>query len=119
MAVLTRVSDGFDGLREYLGDIAIAADQIFVKVPARHILRSRVGRPFVERMGIRPVYGGFGRDWKGNSIVALRGLRDLGRAVGFLWPEVARGDTDHHQAPAPKLRPQFVQSGVLRRETAQ
>src|SRR5207244_12560116 len=83
----------FDGLREYLGDIAVAADQIFVKVPARHILRSRVGRPFVERMGIRPVYGGFGRDWKGNSIVALRGLRDLGRAAGFLCAEVVRGDT--------------------------
>jgi hypothetical protein len=41
------------GLGEHVGDIAVAADQIFVKVPARHILWSDIGRPFVERMRIR------------------------------------------------------------------
>src|SRR5258705_11361392 len=61
----------FDGFGKYLGDIAVATYQIFVKVPARHLLRSRVGRPFVERMGIRALYHGLCRDRKGNSIVVL------------------------------------------------
>jgi len=69
-------------------------------------------------MGIRPVYGDFGRDRKGNSIVALRGLRDLGRAAGFLCAEVVRGSADKSSGLA-KLGPQFLQSGILRRETAQ
>src|SRR6266478_9659250 len=81
----------FDGLREYLGDVAVAADQIFVKVPARDVLRSRIGGPFVEWMHIRALYGGFRGDGKGDPILVLRGLRDLGRASRLLSPEIVRG----------------------------
>src|SRR6202035_6045514 len=56
----------FDGLGKHRGDVAVAADQVLVKVPARNILGPRVRSPFVERMGVRALYNGFGGDRKGN-----------------------------------------------------
>src|SRR6476469_7193043 len=37
----------FDRFREYVRDVAIPADQVFVEVPAWNILRPRLRRPFV------------------------------------------------------------------------
>ena len=119
MAVLTRVSVGSTVSGNDLGDIAVAADQIFVEVPARDILRPRFGGPFVERMRIRALHDGFCRDRKGNAILVLRGLRDLGRAAGLLSAEIVGGNADDHQAAVVKLGPQLLQSGILRREAAQ
>ena len=73
----------FDGLRKYLGDIAVATDQIFVKVPARNILRSRIGGPFVEWMRIRALYSGFRSDGKGDPILGLPFANVLLKSLRF------------------------------------
>jgi hypothetical protein len=50
---------------KHLRDVAVAAHQVFVEVPAWNILRPRAGRPLVEGMRIRTVDHGLGRDQKG------------------------------------------------------
>src|SRR5437879_3498229 len=86
-------------------DAAAAADQILWKVPARHVLGPRFRSPFVERMRLRPCHHGLCRNRKGNAIVVLRGLRDLGRAAWFLAAEIVGGNSDDGKAAVVKLGP--------------
>src|SRR5450631_189274 len=108
-----------DGRRERLGDVAVAPDQIFVKVPAWNIVRPCLRGPSVERMRVRTFDDNFGRDRKGNAILVLCGLGDFGCAARLLAAEIVGGNADHHQASVVKLAPQFLQSAILRRVTAQ
>src|SRR5713226_6946531 len=108
-----------DGRRERLGDVAVAPDQIFVKVPAWNIVRPCLRGPSVERMRVRAFDDSFGRDRKGNAILVLCGLGDFGCAARLLTAEIVGGNADHHQAAVVKLAPQFLQSAILRRVTAQ
>jgi hypothetical protein len=71
---------GIDNFRGRVGDAAVAPDQIFVKVPARHILWPEVRRPLIERMRIRSLHG-LRRSRKGNPILMLRRLRSGSREV--------------------------------------
>src|SRR5215475_1459684 len=47
-----------DGGRKDVRNIAVTADQIFVKVPFRHISGPRIGGPSIEGMCLRPDYDG-------------------------------------------------------------
>src|ERR1700738_1271564 len=82
---------GFDGLCKNLRDVAVAADQVLVKVPARDVLRPRLGGPFVERVGVRALDRGFCRDRKGNAMM-LRGAADFGGATRLLAAEIIGGN---------------------------
>jgi hypothetical protein len=57
-----------DGGGKDFREIAVTADQIFVKVPARNLVRPRLRRPFVEGVRVRPDNDGLGRDREGNPI---------------------------------------------------
>ena len=67
-------------------------------------------------MRIGGLYNGFGGDRKGNAILVLGGLGDFRRATGLLSTEIVGGNADDDQAAAVKLGPQFLQTGILRRE---
>src|SRR3984957_20164621 len=109
---------GVDALRKDLGEITVTANQILVKVPARNILRSRIGSPFVKGMRIRALHDRLGRNREGHSILVLRGFRDLGGAAGFLFSEIIGGNADNHQASIVEFGPQLLQPGILRGEAA-
>ena len=117
MAVFTRVSGG-STVREYVRDIAVAANQVFVEVPARNILRPCLRRPFVERMRVRAFDHGLRRNREGDAVLVLRGLGDLASAARFLPAEIVGGNADDRQAATVKFGPQFLQAGILRRESA-
>ena len=45
----------FDRRREYLRDVAVASNQIFVEVPFRDVMGARLGSPFVEGVPLGPI----------------------------------------------------------------
>src|SRR5277367_1797398 len=67
----------FDLRGETRGDLAIAADQVFVEVPPRRIERPLAGHPFVERMGIGTADLGLCGDREAGAVLVLGGLRDV------------------------------------------
>ena len=52
--------------------MAVAADQIFVKIPARGLKRALARRPFVERMRARSFHLRLGRKREADAIFAVR-----------------------------------------------
>src|SRR5262249_23773694 len=99
---------------KYIGDIAVAADQVFVEVPLRHIPGPSFRGPFVEWMRVRPGHPGLGRDREGDAILVMGGLGDLGRATRFLAAEIVGGNADHAEAAALKFAPDLLQPRILR-----
>src|SRR5262245_37829176 len=81
---------GVDRLGEDIRNVAVAADQVFVEVPARNILRSCFRRPFVERVCVWPPDDSLGRDRKADMML-LRGRGDLAGAAGLLIAEIVGG----------------------------
>ena len=55
------------------------------------------------------------------TTAVVAGLRETSGGPGrdrFLAPEIIGGNADNREAPGVKLRPQFLQAGILRCETA-
>src|SRR4029453_15546839 len=100
------------------GNISLAANKVFVEVPARNLLRSRLGRPFVEGMGIRSLDDNLARDREGDAVMLLCRLGDLLGPARFLSTEIVGGHADDDEAAIAKLAPQFLQAGKLRGEAA-
>ena len=89
-----------------------------MKVPLRNLARAFGGGPFEERMRIRALHHGLGGDRKLHAILMVRGFRDLFRFARLLSAKIVRRHGDDHQPAVMKPRPQFLQSGELRREPA-
>src|SRR5262245_15885454 len=98
--------------------MAVTPDEIFVKIPAWRLERALAGRPFVERMRARTLHLRLGGEGETDSVLAVRGLDDVGRTAGFLAAEIVRRHADDHQ-PAPVVAlPQLPQPGILRGKAA-
>jgi hypothetical protein len=65
---------GFHGGGEGRLQAAVAADQIFMEIPARGFQRALLRRPFVERVGVLALDRGLFGERKGNMVVALGGF---------------------------------------------
>src|SRR5262245_44284248 len=99
--------------------MSVAADQIFVKIPARRLERAFAGGPFVEGMRTRPLHLRLCGKRKADAVLAVCSLRDLGRAAGLLAAEIVRGYADDHQAALVVAPPELLQTGILGRVAAE
>src|SRR5262245_9717742 len=63
--------------REHGGDAAVAPDQVFVEVPARHFEGTLGSGPLVERMRVRAAHLGLGGERKAHAVLIMRGRHDL------------------------------------------
>src|ERR1035437_5117275 len=79
---------GFHGGSKGRLQVAVAADQIFMEIPARGLQRALLRRPFVERVGVLALDRDLFGDWEGDMVVALGGLLDLTDAARLLAAEV-------------------------------
>src|SRR6476660_2023342 len=95
------------------GDMAIAADEIFVKVPARRFERTLIRRPFVEGMRVRSLKLCFCSKREADAVFAVRRLYDVVRTAGLLAAEIVRRHTDDHQPALMIARPKLLQAGIL------
>ena len=90
---------GFDGFREDIGDVAVAADQVFMKVPARYILRPSLGGPLIERVRVGALHGRLGSDGKGDAMVL--GVLLISLAPPGSWPPKSLDGTPSIISPRP------------------
>ena len=74
--------------------MAIAPDQVFVKIPARRLDRTFGRRPFVERMLVPDPAPGLRGKRKGHAVVVMRGLHDVDRRARFLAAEIVGRHAD-------------------------
>src|SRR3954470_5701444 len=93
--------------------MAIAADEIFVKVPARRFERTLIRRPFVEGMRVRSLKLCFCSKREADAVFAVRRLDDVVRTAGLLAAEIVRRHTDDHQPARMIARPKLLQAGIL------
>src|SRR5882672_6381635 len=104
--------------REYGGDTAVAADQIFMEVPAWYLKRALGGGPFVEWMQVGAAHLGLGGEWKAHAVFIVRGVHDVDWCAGLLAAEIVRGHADDFQPLAVVARVELLQAGELRRVAA-
>src|SRR5450759_5106220 len=105
---------GFHGGGKGRLQTAVAADQIFMEIPARGLQRAFLCRPFVERMGVRALDRDLFGEREGDMVVALGGLlvvyrvRECGSAARcyVFFPDL-RADGQRSSARA------FVRAGRL------
>src|SRR5262245_39779136 len=63
--------------REYRCDVALAAHQVFVEIPAWGLERALRGGPLVEWVGVRSLDLDLGGEREGDPVMLMRGLADL------------------------------------------
>src|SRR5262249_10915820 len=105
---------GLDLGREHRGDMAVAADQVLMEIPARPVTGTLERRPFVERVRLRSLHVGLGGEWEAHAVFAMSGLVDLGGTARLLAAEVVRRHADDQKALVAVARPQFLKPGILR-----
>src|SRR5215475_1434324 len=93
--------------------MAVAANQIFVKIPAWGLERALAGGPFVEGMGVRPLHLRLGGERETDAVFAVRRLHDLGRAARLLAAKIVRRHADDHQPAFAVARPELLQARIL------
>src|SRR5262245_3739752 len=96
--------------------VPVTPDQVLVEVPARQLERALEGRPFVERGGVAAPHLRLGGERKRGAEMLVRRPGDLVGAARLLPAEIVRRHADDQEAAVAKARPQFLQSGILRRE---
>src|SRR5215468_2157347 len=96
--------------------VPVTADQVLVEVPARQLERALESRPFVERVRVGAPHLRLGGERKRGAEMLVRRPGDLIGAARLLPAEIVRRHADDQEAAVAKARPQFLQSGILRRE---
>src|SRR3979409_618653 len=94
--------------------MTIAADQVFVKIPARGFERTLARCPFIEGMRVRALELCFRRERKTDFVFAVRGLYDGIGTSRLLATEIIRLTPDDPQPARVVARPKLLQTGILR-----
>src|SRR5262245_46879428 len=104
--------------RERRFKLAIASDEVLVKIPAWGLARM-VGRgPFVKRVGVLALHGDLFSHWECDVVGPLCRRVDVAFAARLLSAEVVRRYAQHDQPALAVARPDFLQACVLRRVAA-
>src|SRR5690606_33401654 len=93
------------------------ADQIFVKVPARQLLRALRRRPAIERVRLWPADPTLLGEGIADAVAVADRLRDGEPVQRLLSAEVIARDGDQHQPPSLIALPELLQRRELPGET--
>src|SRR5450830_453505 len=85
--------------------VAVAADQVFMEIPARRLQRALDHRPLVERVGVLALDRDLFGERKGDVIFPMRGLADVAGAARLLAAEVVGRHGEHDQPLVAVARP--------------
>src|SRR5215510_3071478 len=98
---------------EHGGDAAVAPDQVFVEVPARHFEWALGGGPLVERVRVGAAHLGLGGEREAHAVFIMRGRHDLDRCAGLLAAEIVRRHADNLEPLLVVARVELLQAGEL------
>src|SRR5450830_52968 len=92
---------GFHGGGKCRLQTAVAADQIFMEIPARGLQRAFLCRPFVERMGIRALDRDIFGEREGDMVVTLA-VFSISLTPPGSWPPKSLDGTASTMRPLPR-----------------